>query len=110
MELVERSGSQVGLDAEEGGQSQCRHCWKRLHSLRPCEVIAKHLVEGPGRCEPGGPAVHKRRPEERTGMNWILLASLHLSFLTPTVMVSEHTFLFRLTREERILGNRFQPT
>ena len=39
-------------------------------------------------------------------MNWNLLASLRLSFPTPALMVSEHTFLFRLTRQEGILGNK----
>lgn len=39
-------------------------------------------------------------------MNWNLLAWLRLSFPTPALMVSEHTFLFRLTREDRSPGNK----
>lgn len=72
-----------------------------------CEIIAKHLVEGPGHCEPAGPAVLKRRTEERAARtNQNLLASLCLSLPPLALMASEHKFLFRPTRGERILGNK----
>ena len=71
-----------------------------------CETTAKHLVEGPGHCEPTGPAVLKRRTEERARTNQKLLASLCLSLPPLDLTASEHKFLFGPTRGERILGNK----